>query len=372
MHIKSMIVAALLIFANASDGKELVKIHSEKLGTTTFVAEIKSSATSSVTVLKEGVDSYWLIDGAEEGTSASPIAITNKCLQASKPFEYFQLEDSDLILFSATHTLIYDTASDKVATCHALASPLASPFNYWSSEHRVRISGMRVVEGADESQNPLESEIQPHAAQTALAISCSENQYVTAGFHDQSLRLWSLRSGELLSENTLGRWYSSRKITDAAFLDDQLFVASSQGKIEARNSTSGEVLWHKKPCRSFPHFLPENNHSASSQYLFYRCSEESEFGYIQPITDSWKAVKMNAKGQNSALVAAIKLNDGLAVFSFRDGAVLLLSMQTGQIVQTVLPALPDQTPRLMAYNADQQKLYVVSEGTQLDIFSINQ
>lgn len=367
MHVKSIVTAAVLIFADASDGEELVKIHSEKLDVTTFVTEIKSSATSSVTVLKEGVDSYWLVEGPEVA-SATPITLRDECLQNSNSFEHFQLVNSELVLFSPTHTLIYDTVNDEVTSCTALARPLASPFNYWSPKHQTRISGARIVEVTGEPQDSAESNAHPHAAQTALAISCDQNQYVTAGFHDQSLKLWSLKHSELLSENTLGRWYSSRKITDAAFLGDQLFVASSKGKIEARSPTTGEVLWHTKPCRSFPHFLPEGNRSASSQHLFYRCSDEPEFGYIHRVSVSWKSVALDVEGQSSVPDNAVKLGDDLTAFSFRDGTIELFSLKTAQRLQTLLPSSADRNPRLMAYNTDQKKLYVVSDGTQLEIF----
>ncbi|WP_157209799.1 hypothetical protein [Marinimicrobium agarilyticum] len=371
LDVKTLVGLVLAAFASASFGCEIEKLYSQKLDFNQVATTLKSSDTAPVVLVEEGVGSYWLINpGSGEGEGDVSITPVDLKGESGRVFEHSQWRGARVAFFSPEETIVYDVKENAVVSRLGVDQSGRSDYHYWLGQGRGRISGTELLDG--KSADEIEPEEPPHTPQTALAVAEKEGVYFTAGYHDQTVKKWSLDTGRLLDSWTLGRWYSSRKITDLRLVGDQLLAASSRGKVEALSTGDATVEWSASLCEDAPYFLPVGIGGQAEGGVFYRCEGEPAYGYLHKEGGSWVHTPMHsATGVSAVLVAAVSLPDEeKAIFAFENGLVAAVDRQTGQLEQELSPALSENIPSLIAYNAAQRQIFVVSEGDTLSVYRL--
>ncbi len=370
--IKALAGLTLAVFSGITYSCELAKLYSQKLDFNQVATALKSSNTAPAVLIEEGVGSYWLVKpgGGSGSSEASMEQVELGNDSAGIIPEHSQWEEAQVVFFSPDETIVYDSKENAVVARLGVKQSVKSDYHYWLGQRQERISGAHLLGGENASEGEPSS--QPHTPQTALAVSEEEGVYFTAGYHDQSVKKWSLDTGRLLESWTLGKWYSSRKITDLRLVEGQLLVASSKGKVEALSTDDATVQWSASLCEDAPYFLPAGVLSKAEGGVFYRCEGEPNYGYIQKEGETWEHKSLHrTTGVNEVLVDAVTLVDEeKAVLAFESGLVVAVDVRTGQLEQELEPASEDNMPSLIAYNPAQRQFFVISQGDTLSAYRL--
>lgn len=362
----------LAVFSGATYCCGLEKLYSQELDFKQVATALKASREAPAVLVEEGVGSYWLV--ADGGASGDPdfsiVPIDLGGVSEGATFEHSQWNGDELVFFSSAETIVYDLKRKAVVSRLAVKPRVGSDYHYWLGQRQGRISGTRLLEGENASGN--EPDEPPHTPQTALVVAEQEGVYFTAGYHDQTVKKWSLDTGRIVESWTLGRWYSSRRITDLRLLEGQLLAASSKGKVEALSTDDASVKWSASLCNTAPYFLPVGVSSRAEEGVFYRCEGEPEYGYIEKEGESWRHKPMHRTvGVIEVLVDAVALKDEeRAILAFESGLVAAVNVRTGQVEQELEPASGDNMPSLIAYNPDRDQLFVITQGDTLSVYRL--
>lgn len=252
--IKNLVAFTLAVFSGIACGCDLEKLYSQKLDFNQVATALKASNTAPAVLIEEGVGSYWLVKpgGSRGSPDASMEQVDLGNDSAGVIPEHSQWEGAHVVFFSPDETVVYDSGENAVVSRFGVKQSVKSDYHYWLGQRQERISGTQLLDG--ESASEGEHSSPPHTPQTALVVSEKEGVRFTAGYHDQTVKKWSLDTGRLMESWTLGKWYSSRKITDLRLVEGQLLAASSKGKVEALSTEDAKVQWSASPCEDAPYF----------------------------------------------------------------------------------------------------------------------
>lgn len=248
----------------------------------------------------------------------------------------------------------------------------------WSSDAGVLIDAVNpyLLEGGKLVAGH-ETKIRTHHVpwQSGLVL-LSDSRYVTSGYEDQALRIWSLPEGELMQEWTLGKWYSSRKIYHIAVVQGRLLVASAGGRIEERSLQSGEVLWSTRPCRggaaSFHYSSHYRNlgsefsrptHSINTQGdIHYICGKK--IGTIWRSENAWHHQALDELSGLPGNVINMEVLSGthLIVIVGEDGSVHVVDRKQQRVVQTLKSVARGNVNAVTYIPAIKQLLVIGVEG----------
>jgi hypothetical protein len=214
-------------------------------------------------------------------------------------------------------------------------------------------------------------------------VVLDDSRYVTAGYRDQSIQVFSLPDGERLQDWTIGRWYSSRRITHIAVINGRLLVASGGGRIEERSLETGEVLWSVRPCRGGPEFhrSSQNRHIGSSfrqvvnsintnDRVYYSCG--TRLGTIQWTEGGWQHHDLSKSLSLPGRISSVEdiPDTPFVVLTAAEGEVLVVNRDSGTIVQT-LQRIADDNPHGVTYAPASRQLVVMGEDHKVYVYHLN-
>lgn len=254
----------------------------------------------------------------------------------------------------------------------------------WLGEQEILIDGVKpyvMREGALTHMGEQNIHI---PTQSGLVV-VNEDRYVTSGYEDESLRLYSLPDGDLLNEWELGGWFSSRKITTIAVVNERLLVVSAGGRIEERSLDNGEVLWSARPCRAGPSFFhssQQQSHNSDfrrtdsinvNDKIFYGCGDR--FGTIHRNDEGWQVEPLHRTLNIEGKLTNVEM------IPDTDLAVLVVAQDEAQAVyvvdhqkQAVLQQLEntqDYNPGPLTYVSATRQLVLVGESDELYLYDLN-
>lgn len=230
---------------------------------------------------------------------------------------------------------------------------------------------------------PEDHDYSYHTPTQSGLVVIDDQRYVTSGYEDQSLEIRSLPDGRLLNRWVLGKWYSSRRITHIAVVDNRLIVASDGGRIEERSLETGEVLWSIRPCRGGGAYF---RHSSQFQHMgkvpspplesinidgdiYYTCG--AKFGRIGRDGGEWRHDVLLTKKQLSGPVSTVETlpHTVLSVLVLHEGDVLVVDREKRAVVQT-LPKTREWHPNAVTYIAATHQLLTVGEDGTIHLFAV--
>jgi hypothetical protein len=334
---------------------------------------VQAQATSDATfvALNDGGLEFWLFDARQQ--TFKPIA-KNTVGDWDHRLHHTQWSDGNLVLFRNWEGIIDILDPENLSTIISFNADLKSAplrMSYWINQYSMLVDETdfyRNTEGTLSTAtkpNPL-----AHTVQTGLIIQ--DDKVITSGLHDQTIKVWSLPDGNLLSDWKAGSWFSKRNITAIALVNDRLLIASQSGHIEERSLTSGEKLWSARPCREHTNFhyssqFPQSLSVNVNDGVFFSCG--SRAGHIEFQSNSWIVVSLDpvlkTKKAATELIAVETIPDtNLAVLIFANGKTLVLDKKQKQVVQRLKDIRPGTTG-VTYISASQQLLLAGREGIYL-------
>ena len=335
------------------------------------VVQAQAATDAPFVALNNGGLEFWLFDARQK--TFKPIA-KNAVGDWEHRLHHTQWSDDDLVLFRNWEDVIDIVDPNDLSAKTSFKADLKSAplrMSQWINKYSMLIDETdfyRSIEGT------LSKAAKPtplaHTVQTGLIIQ--DNNVITSGFHDQSIKVWSLPQGNLLHDWKVGGWLSKRNITATALVHGRLLVASQSGHLEERSLTSGEKLWSARPCREQTNFhyssqFPQSLSVNVNDGVFFSCG--SRVGYIELQSNSWIVVSLDTALKTedvaSEFIAVETIpNTNLAVLIFANGKTWVLDKKQKQVVQRLRDIRPGTTG-VTYISASQQLLLAGTEGIYL-------
>lgn len=222
-----------------------------------------------------------------------------------------------------------------------------------------------------------------HLPEQSGLVLLGKSRYVTSGYTDQTLRLWSLPEGELQKEWVLGRWYSSRQIFDIAVVKGRLLVSSAGGRIEERSLENGTVLWNVRPCRGGAANFHYSSHfrRMGDEFRFPRESINTEaevhyicgkqFGTIWRTNETWHHDSLGKLTDLSSNILTVEtLGDtNLVALVLDSGEVQILDRKQRKIVQ-ILHSVEAGNPNGVTYSPTSRQLVLVGADGVIHLYAL--
>jgi len=343
--------------------------------------DISPSEDGRYVFIKDTHQIYWLMSTTRPLASQKIFNDKPDSLLFDYGFLRAQWHNNHIIFFPEDKTEFYNIQNQKIDQRYPLIlTGFGNSEIFWSEKHQRFIVGTKVF--SVDSDTQVDPGQDWHAHQTGLLMTENGDDYITAGYHDESIMRWTLPDGELKETWYLGSWYASRNVSDIALIDNQLLVATNNGEINVRSIKNDSTLWSASPCGSFftsakPHFmlngsvLLKNKSIHHDKLVFYRCQgAESQHGFIEKQGNDWKLNKITLpSSSNSSLERAYYLDSiNKAILGLYNGQVLLYDLKNKNIDQVIVPeAAEGEGTALFAYLKADKLLVVVNDKT-VDIY----
>lgn len=310
------------------------------------IAQAQAATDVPFVALNDGGLEFWLFDLRRQ--AFKPIA-KNAVGDWDHRVHHTQWSDGDLVLFRNWEGLINIVNPNDLSAKTSFRADLKSAplrMSQWINQYSMLVDETDFYHNMDGTlskaakPNPL-----AHTVQTGLIIQ--GDKVITSGFHDQTIKVWSLPDGNLLHEWKAGGWLSKRNITAIALVHGRLLLASQNGYLEERSLTSGEKLWSARPCREHTNFhyssqFPQSLSVNVDDGLFFSC--RSRVGYIEFQSNSWVVTPMDAtlRDKEAGKLIAVETiqHANLAVLIFANGNTLVLDKKQKQVVQRLKNVRP--------------------------------
>lgn len=334
-------------------------------------AHAQAAADAPFVALNDGGLEFWLFDARQKVFKA---IAKNTVGDWDRRLHHTQWSDGELVLFRNWEGVIDIVNPENLTTKASFSADLKSAplrMSQWINKYSMLVDETdfyRNVKGKlskAEKPNPL-----AHTVQTGLIIQ--DDNVISSGFHDQTIKVWSLPDGNLLHDWKVGSWLSKRNITAIALVHGRLLLASQSGHLEERSLISGEKLWSTRPCREHINFhyssqFPQSLSVSVNDGLFFSCG--SRIGYIELQPNGWAVTPLDAalktKDVAGELIAVETIQGtNFAVLIFVNGSTLVLDKKQKQVVQSLANVRPG-TMGVSYISAVQQLLLVGPEGIYL-------
>ncbi len=332
------------------------------------VVQAQAANNAPFVALNNGGLEFWLFDARQK--AFKPIA-KNAVGDWDHRLHHTQWSDDDLVLFRNWEGVIDIVDPNDLGAKTSFKADLKSAplrMSQWISKYSMLVDETdfyRSTEGTlskAAKPNPL-----AHTVQTGLIIQ--DDKVITSGFHDQTIKVWSLPDGNLLHDWKVGGWLNKRNITTIALVNGHLLLASQSGHVEERSLNSGEKLWSARPCREHTNFYYSSQFSQSlsvnvNDGVFFSCG--LRVGYIELQSNSWTVTPLNAaikdKDAASELIAVETIQGTpLAVLIFANGKALVIEKKKKQVAQRLNNVRPGTAG--VTYIPASQQLFLAGQGS---------
>jgi len=345
------------------------------------ILEISTSENGDYVFIEEGGGIYWLMSTARPLMFYKIFDDKRNALPFEKKPVHAQWHSQHIIFFYRDKVEFYNVQNKKIEYHYPLKLPGLNHHNIiWSEKHQRFIVNTQVFSVHNNiEQNPRQPQ---HAFQTGVVMMGNGDDYITSGYHFQRIMRWTLPNGELKKNWQIGRWYSSRKVSDIALIDNRLLVTSRKGLIEERSLEDGTALWSVSPCSGLfsntnPIFLLNGSVRFKKQSInhnrlvFYDCSDSKpKYGYIEKRGDEWALNKIILPSTgNTGLHRMYYLESSeKAIFGLDDGQVLLYDIKNKRIDQEIVAKVAGgEGVAMFAYLKTDKRLVIV-KNDRVDIY----
>ncbi len=339
------------------------------------ILKISASEDGSFVFIKDGNRDYWLMESIRPFLFSKIFNDPERAIE-DKPIGE-QWSNQHIIFFYREKIEFYNVQNQKNEHHYPLKLPGLNLNVVWSEKHRRFIINTQIFSVDSNVEKNLSQE--RHAYQTGLVIMDNGDDYITSGYHDQRIMRWTLPDGELKKTWQLGSWYSSRKVSGLALIDNHLLVASSNGLIEERSLEDGSVLWSASPCRHFlsgttPSFLFNGSKDKSinhNRLVFYDCHGlGAGYGFIEKQDNEWALNEINLPSAGDASLERMYYLDSSAkaILGLGDGQVLLYDLENKRVDQVIISKSPEGDGTAVFAYLKADKLLVVVERDSVDIY----
>lgn len=381
--LNTFIAALIFSLGSANAAQPFTKV--ETLGSPTgfSIAQAQAAIDAPFVALNDGGLDFWLFDAHRQKFEH----ITKNMIgDWDHRLHHTQWSDGNLVLFRNWEGVIDIINPDDMSTKISFSADLKSAplrMSQWISAHSMLVDETdfyRVIEG--KLTKPTNPNPHAHSVQTGLLIK--ENKHVvTSGFHDESIKVWSLPEGELLHSWDIGTWFGKRRITEIALVQGKLLVGTESGHLEERSLKTGEKLWSSRPCRDHINFHYSSQFPASLSInvddgLFFSCG--LRIGYIEPQKESWIISNLDTVANEATLtnesrktpnplfaVEAIADTD-LAVLVFADGSSIVINKKQQRVLQQLADVKPGTAP--VSYIAATRQLFLADIHNQVHLYEL--
>ncbi len=340
------------------------------------VLQISASKDGRYVFIEDGNQDFWLMNTTRPFTLHNIFDDKQNALPFEKKPVKAQWHDKYIIFLYYEKTEFYNAQNQKIERGYPLKLTRFNGQMLWSEKHQRFIIDTKVFTlDSDIEKNPDQH---GHADQTGLLMTKNGDGYITSGRHDQSIMRWTFPDGKLKKTWQLGSWYASQKVTDIALIDNQLLVATNNGKLNVRSIENDDVLWSASPCGGLfssgsPHFMlngsvrMKKKSVRHNKLVFYRCQgTEPNYGFIEKQGNDWKLNKIILPSTGNASLERMYYLDSLnkAILGLDDGQVLLYDLKGKNIDQVIVPkATEGEGTALFAYLKADKLLVVVNDKT---------
>ena len=380
----TFIAALIFSLSTVNAAEPFTKAETLELPTGFSVAHAQAAINAPFVALNDGGLDFWLFDARRQKFKH----ITKNVVgDWDHRLHHTQWSEGNLVLFRSWEGVIDIINPDDMSTKISFSADLKSAplrMSQWISAYSMLVDGTdfyRDIEG--KLIKPTKPNPHAHSVQTGLLIK--ENKHViTSGFHDESIKVWSLPEGEFLHSWDIGTWFSKRRITAIALSYGRLLVGTEAGHLEERSLATGEKLWSARPCRNQVNFhyssqFPPSLSVNVNDVLFFSCG--SRIGYIEPQKNEWLISDLNtvlnevmtrgAEHKTSKLLFAIETisDTELAVFIFSDGTSVVINKKQNRVLQKLANVKPGTAP--VSYIAAAKQLFLSDAQNLVHLYKLD-
>lgn len=379
--LNTFIAALIFSFHSVNAGQPFTQVETLEPPTGFSVVHAQAAPNAPFVALNDGGLDFWLFDAR---FNKFKHITENVVGDWDHRLHHTQWSDGNLVLFRNWEGLIEIINPDDMSTKVSFSADLKSaPFrmSQWISTYSMLIDETDFYQNIEgKLTKPAKPNPLGHTAQTGLLIKENKNA-ITSGFHDESIKVWSLPKGELQHSWDIGTWFGKRRITAIALSYGRLLVATEAGHLEERSLTTGEKLWSAKPCRSSINFYYSSQfpHSINiDDGLFFSCN--LRISHIEPQQNGWLISDFNevlnqttasdgVERTPSTLVAVETITDtDLAVLVLADGSSIVVNKKQKRVVQILADVKPGTAP--LSYIAATNQLFLSDAQNRIHLYEL--
>ena len=266
-----------------------------------------------------------------------------------------------LALFSATDSVVVVDPITMQHQSYKPTMPTGNVFMAWSKKNDRLVYQSEVLPKLESDNN---ADHQPHAVQTGLAISTDESFYVTSGFHDQSVRYWSLPAGGLQKTIELGGWFTSTNINSMALFSKGLVLATNSKSLKWLEHNAKKTKSSKKICDSQPSI--HSFKATKSNIALYRCSQTGDYGLVkyQKQGSTITTVSLGQMATESNLNSVHLIKESLVLLIFDCGTIRLYDLTS----KSLLTERTFANTLGLAYLENSNELVLLKTGKVLEVW----
>jgi hypothetical protein len=382
--LNTFIAALIFSLSTVNSAQPFTKV--ETLGPPTgfSVAHAQAAINAPFVALNDGGLDFWLFDARRQKFKH----ITKNVVgDWDHRLHHTQWSEGNLVLFRNWEGMIDIINPDDMSTKASFSADLKSAplrMSQWISAYSMLVDGTdfyRDIEG--KLTKPTKPNPHAHSVQTGLLIK--ENKHaITSGFHDESIRVWSLPEGELLHNWDIGTWFGKRRITAIALSYGRLMVGTEAGHLEERSVATGEKLWSARPCRNQVNFhyssqFPPSLSVNVNDGLFFSCG--SRIGYIEPQKNEWlisdltailnEAAATDGPHKTSNPLSAVETisDTELAALIFSDGSSIVINKKQNRVLQKLANVKPGTAP--VSYIRATKQLFLSDAQNRVHLYKLD-
>lgn len=380
--LNTFIAALILSFGSVHAAQPFTKVETLEPPTGFSIAHAQAAVNAPFVALNDGGLDFWLFDAREQKFNHIKKNVVGDW---EHRLHHTQWSEGNLVLFRNWEGVIDIINPDDMNTKTSFSADLKSAplrMSQWISAHSMLVDETdfyRDIEG--KLTKPTKPNPHAHSVQTGLVIK-EHKHVITSGFHDESIKVWSLPEGELLHSWDIGTWFGKRRITEIALVQDRLLVATESGHLEERSLKTGEKLWSSRPCRNHIDFHYSSQFPSSLSInvddgLFFSCG--LRIGYIEPQKNDWVISSLDAVANEAILtdgsqktptplfaVETIADTD-LAVLIFADGSSFVINKKQKRVLQKLADVKPGTSP---SYISATNQLFLSDAQNRVHLYEL--
>lgn len=374
---------ATLIFSldSVNAAQPFTKVETLEPPTGFSVAHAQAASDAPFVALNDGGLEFWLFDVRQESFK---LIAKNEMGDWDRRLHHTQWSEDHLVLFRNWEGVIDIVNPEDMSIKESFSADLKSAplrMSRWINTYSMLADETDFYQQIDgKLTKPAKPNPLVHSVQTGLVIK-ENKQAITSGFHDESIRIWSLPEGELLHSWDIGTWFGKRRITAIALSYGRLLVGTESGHLEERSLVTGEKLWSARPCRdpiNF-HYSSQFPHSVNiDDGLFFSCN--FRISYIEPQKNGWLISNFNQvlnqaastdhseKGPSALFAVETIAATDLAVLVLADGRSIAINKKQKRVLQKLADVKPGTAP--VSYIAATKQLFLADGQNRIHIYEL--
>lgn len=381
--LNTFIAVLIFSFDSVNAAQPFTQVETLESPTGFSVVHAQAAPNAPFVALNDGGLDFWLFDARQQ--KFNHIA-KNVVVDWDHRLHHTQWSEGNLVLFRNWEGVIDIVNPEDMSSKISFSADLKNAplrMSQWISTYPMLIDETDFYQNIEgKLTKPAKPNPLTHTVQTGLLIK-ENKQVITSGFHDESIKVWSLPEGELLHSWDIGTWFGKRRITAIALSYGRLLVATEAGHLEERSLATGEKLWSSRPCRDHINFHHSSQFPASlsinvNDGLFFSCG--LRIGYIEPQKNEWiissldavanEATLTNESQKTPAQLFAVETiaDTDLAVLVFADGSSIVINKKQKRVLQKLANVKPGTAP--VSYLEATKQLFLSDAQNRVHLYKL--